>query len=227
MSRVSPPAKSPDGLSLPPVAERTGPYDALKEAILQSELPPGQPLIETALASWLNVSRTPIREALNRLEQDGLVVRGDRGLVVRSRSPEEILDIYEARIALEGTVGRMAAERRTEYDLRALRRSVEQPVEDDDDARVEANRQFHRAMWRASHNESLVDLLERVNLHLARYPATTLSFPGRWEEAVMEHASLVDAVESRDSNLAHEISFRHFSEARDIRLKLWDNNSLA
>lgn len=209
-------------------AERRNPYEALKQAILSKELEPGQALVEAGLAKWLNVSRTPVREALSRLEQDGLIVRGERGLVVRQRSAEEILDIYEARIAIEGTVGRTAADRRTEHDLRALRRMVEQAsrVSDDDDARMENNKHFHRAMWHACHNEALIDLLERLNLHLARYPATTLSYPGRWEKAADEHAALVQAVEDRDRDLAHEISISHFTEARDIRIKLWDDNDV-
>jgi DNA-binding GntR family transcriptional regulator len=223
MARATRATHGHDGKSPPVVTERRAPYDALKQAILRSELSPGQPLIETTLAAWLEVSRTPVREALNRLEQDGLVERTDRGLVVRQRSPEEILDIYETRVALEALVGRVAAERRTEYDLRTLRGLAGQMEGvSDEDGRMEMNREFHRAMWRASHNESLIDLLERLNLHLARYPATTLSYPGRWDQATVEHASLVDAVERRSGALAYEISLTHFTEARDIRLKLWD-----
>lgn len=203
--------------------DRRSAYEALKQAILRSELAPGQPLVESALASWLEVSRTPVREALNRLEQDGLVQRTDRGLMVRERSPEEILDIYETRIALEALVGQVAAERRTQYDVRTLRRLLDQGEDaEDPDSRMENNRDFHQAMWRASHNESLIDLLARLNLHLARYPATTLSYPGRWAQARGEHAALVDAIEKRNGALAHEISLVHFTEARDIRLELWD-----
>ena len=76
---------------------RVSPYDMLKRAILSGGLAPGQSLVETSLAEWCGVSRTPIREALTRLEQDGLVHHYDGGLVVRVRSPEEILDIYETR----------------------------------------------------------------------------------------------------------------------------------
>lgn len=218
------PAKSaPFDADLPPTAaEGKSPYDLLKLAILYGELVPGQPLVETAIASRLQTSRTPVREALNRLEQDGLVIRADRGLVVSDLSPEEVLDIYEARIVLEGLVGRVAAERRTEYDLRVLWRLVEQVAEVvDDDERVRSNRQFHRAMWRASHNEALADLLERVDLHLVRYPATTLSYPGRWEVAVKEHEALVHAIERHDADSARRVSLTHFTEARDIRLRLW------
>jgi DNA-binding GntR family transcriptional regulator len=210
---------------IPAASGRAAPYEMVKQAIIRGELEPGQQLVETALAEWCQVSRTPVREALSRLVQDGLAERSDRGLIVRRRSPEEILDIYETRIVLEATVGRVAAERRTEFDVRTLRRLLERAheVTADDERKVEVNRQFHQAMWRASHNESLLDLLERLNLHLARYPATTLSYPGRWEQAKSEHAAIVDAVEARDEAKAYELALAHFTQARDIRLRLWDD----
>jgi DNA-binding GntR family transcriptional regulator len=196
----------------------------LKQAILSGELKAGQSLVETSLATWCQVSRTPIREALRRLEQDGLIERSDRGLVVRERSPQEILDIYETRIALEATAGRMAAERRTDHDVRLLRRLYERSNEiasDNIAGIVEANRQFHRTVWNASHNDSLLDLLERLNLHLARYPETTLAAPGRWQNACHQHGLLVDAIEKRDSEGAYKIALEHFVDARDIRLTLF------
>ncbi len=200
------------------------PYDKIKQAIVDGELKPGDQLVETTLAVWCAVSRTPIREALRRLEQDGLVDRTDRGLVVRERSPEEILDIYVTRIALEATAGRVAAERRTDHDLRLLRRLLakEDQIKAADPAGMtEVNQQFHRAVWRASHNDSLMDLLERLNLHLARYPGTTLSTPGRWQVARQQHELLVDAIERRDADAAHDLARQHFTEARDIRLDLF------
>jgi DNA-binding GntR family transcriptional regulator len=210
--------------SLSQTRRRTPPYDSIKQAILSGELPAGEPLVETALAEWCGVSRTPIREALTRLEQDGLVTRSDRGMEVRDRSPEEILDIYETRLVLEATAGRMAAERRTDHDLRILRHLIEfgrQQAPLDTHALVDANQKFHRAVWAASHNESLIDLLERLRMHLGRYPETTLSAPGRWAAAQDEHTRLVDAIEARDANAAHDIALAHFTAARDIRLALF------
>jgi len=210
-----------------PVERTESPYDMLKNAILHGELEPGQPLIEANLAAWCQVSRTPIREALMRLEQDGLVDRTDRGLVVRDRSPEEIIDLYETRMILEATVGRVAAERRTDHDIRTLRRLLvrgEDTEVIDPREMVAANKQFHRAVWRASHNESLLDLLERLNLHLARYPETTLAYPGRWKQAWHEHSELMEAIEARDGDRAYEVALRHFKEARDIRLVLFDRD---
>jgi DNA-binding GntR family transcriptional regulator len=209
----------------PSFDRRQSPYERVKAAILSGELPPGQPLVETALAEWCGVSRTPIREALRRLQQDGLIVRTHRGMTVRERSPEEILDIYDTRLILEAMAGRVAADRRTAHDLRTMRLWLERgdtvPVKDKE-GMVETNLAFHAAVWWASHNESLIDLLERLNLHLSRYPGTTLDSPGRWNDARREHKALVDAIEARDADGAHHIAMMHFEQARDIRLQLFD-----
>jgi DNA-binding GntR family transcriptional regulator len=207
----------------PPVRRPT-PYERIKEAIMTGELAEGQPAVETALAQWCKVSRTPIREALTRLEQDGLLIRSYRGLIVRERSPEEILDIYETRILLEASAARTAAARRSQLDVLVLRRTAQKFSEIDSTDQVAlttGNRDFHRTVWQSSHNESLIDVLDRLNSHLARYPATTLSQPGRWKEANAEHLAIVNAIEKQDLELAHELSAKHFTRARDIRLDIW------
>jgi DNA-binding GntR family transcriptional regulator len=211
-------------------ADRMAPYEMLKQAILSGEIPPGQPLVEVTLAEWCGVSRTPIREALLRLEQDGLTDRTDHGLAVRARSPEEILDIYYTRMVLEATASRVAAERRTDHDLLLLNWAMENcdSVLDTDRTRmVEANQQFHQSVWRASRNESLIDLLGRLNLHLGRYPGTTLASPGRWDMAREEHRQLLNAIERRDGEEAHRIAMAHFRAARDIRLALFAREASA
>jgi len=202
------------------------PYEQLKEAIYLGDLKPGQHLVETALAQSFQVSRTPIREALTRLEQDGLVVRTGTGLTVRERSPGEILDIYEVRILLEGAAGRTAAERRTNNDIFELRKAHRRYVaasEKDERARAEANRVFHKAVWNAAHQPALADLLRRIELQLGRFPITTLSHPGRWEQSLEQHEALVAAIEARDGDQAATIATRHFADARDVRLTLWEN----
>jgi DNA-binding GntR family transcriptional regulator len=204
---------------------RVKPYEQVKQAIMTGELAPGAPLVEQALAEWCKVSRTPVREALTRLEQDGLVVRTDRGLVVRESSPEEILDIYDTRIVLESRAAFVAAERRSSFDIVGMRKAAERSRRADSAGALtlaETNRQFHRSVWQASHNASLIDLLERLNMLLGRYPATTLSFPGRHTQSNEEHGKLIDAIEARDSEAAAEIATVHFTAARDIRLKLWE-----
>jgi DNA-binding GntR family transcriptional regulator len=206
------------------VRRQRGAYERIKQAIVTGELAPGQHLVETALAKWCQVSRTPVREALTRLEQDGIVVRSERGLIVRQDSPEEVLDLYETRITLEATAARMAAERRTFHDLLQMRQAAQHTGEEapeDPAEMMSVNDRFHRSVWRASHNRSLIDLLDRLSLHLGRYPATTLSFPGRWARACEQHVAIVDAVEARDGDRAATLAGEHFTESRDIRLKLW------
>ncbi|MFI7616118.1 GntR family transcriptional regulator [Nonomuraea terrae] len=203
---------------------RSDVYQRMRDDIVSGALAAETPLVEITLAAKYGTSRTPIREALRRLEQDGLVVRADRSMRVRARSPEEILEIYEVRISLEGMAARGAAERRTALDLAKLRRTAERMAEADTDdprAMADANRRFHEAVWAASHNATLLDLLTRLNDHLIRYPSTTLSHPGRWEEALREHAELVAAIERHDAAAATEVAERHMTKARDVRLLMY------
>lgn len=202
------------------------PYLKIRDAIIRGELEPDSPLVEQNLAEWCGVSRTPIREALRRLEQDGLVERSARGLVVTSRTPEQILDTYEVRIVLEESVARFAAERHTQIDrirLENLLRDASGATEPGGEL-ARQNHAFHRAMWAASHNEALIDVLSRLYLHLTRFPATTLSYERRWEETQVDHRALLDAVIARDADLAAQLARKHFERARDIRLELWQQD---
>lgn len=204
-------------------------YDAIRNAIITGELAPGEPLVEAALARWCQVSRTPVREAIGRLIQDGIVRRTGRGIVVRERSPEEILDLYDTRIVLEGSVARVAAERRGRMDLTRIRgalrgcEALKRPSPPD---MTRLNREFHDAVWRASHNESLIDLLERLGLHVARYSGTTLTHQGRWEASLTQHRGIFDAIERQDPPAAQAMAEVHFSDARDIRLAQWTSLAL-
>jgi DNA-binding GntR family transcriptional regulator len=199
-------------------------YDRLREEIVSGRLESGASLVEAAVAAQYGTSRTPVREALRRLEQDGLVERGERGLRVRARGPEEILEIYEVRILLEGAAARGAAERSTRLDLMRIRNAADAMAAaepGDPGAMAATNQAFHEEIWAASHNRTLVDLLTRLNSHITRYPATTLTSPGRWEEALSEHAGLVGAIEAGQRDEAGLIAENHMTKARDIRLRMY------
>lgn len=165
-----------------------------------------------------------MREALRRLEQDGLVERGDRGMRVRTRSPEEILEIYEVRISLEATAAWAAAQRRTDFDLVRISRAQKEmsatPTQDPAEMAA-ANLAVHEAIWAASHNGTVVDLLTRLNNHLTRYPATTLALPGRWAEAIDEHETIIEAIHQRDAERAHVLARDHMTKARELRLHIY------
>ncbi|MCX6497404.1 MAG: GntR family transcriptional regulator [Arthrobacter sp.] len=201
----------------------TNVYDTIRDAIVSGRIKAGEPLSENKLAADYGTSRTPIREALHRLEIEGLVERLPRGVQVRETSPEEIIDIYDVRITLEGAAARAAAERATELDRRRLRATQSAMVAAGEDPgdRAQANRQFHEAIWAASHSPTLVDLLHRLNVHLVRYPTTTLEFEDRWKAVLAEHEALLDAIEARDAAKAREIAEAHMTGAREVRMRMY------
>ncbi len=213
-------------MSVRPSARSTV-YEKLQSEILNGEFESGEPLVETALAERFGVSRTPVREALHRLQQDGIVERGDRGLRVARRSTEQIFEVYEARIVLEGMICEAAALRRSEFDVLQLR-NVLAAAPRGDVAPAElmaANHDFHEAVWKASHNTTLTDLLERLEVHLRRYPTDAFTEPGYWDRAMEEHAELVAAIEARDAKLAHRLGREHLARSRDVRLRAWQERA--
>jgi DNA-binding GntR family transcriptional regulator len=198
-------------------------YERLRTAILNGHYRSSTALVETALANEYGVSRTPVREALRRLEQDGMLQRVGRQLVVRVTTPEEVLEIYDCRIVLEGMAAEWAARQRTDYDLALLesaQESMAQHVGRSPAEMAAINHVFHVRLWRASHNSTLHDLLERLEVHIRRYPEPTVSRPGRWEAAVAEHAGILQAIRDRDADLARSLSSAHMAAARDLRLKM-------
>ncbi len=200
-------------------------FQRLHDDVVSGVLDPGEPLVEATLARRYGVSRTPVREALNRLEHDGLIERGHRSLRVRTRTPTEILEIYEVRITLEGLAARQAALHRTDLDLHRLHRAHEAMVAlalgAAPDERAVVNRAYHEAVWAAGHNATLVDLLHRLHDHLRRYPETTLSAAGRWEDVLAEHRELNELIAARDDAGARDLAQRHMQAARDIRLTMF------
>ena len=198
-------------------------YHLLLEEILEGDRRPGEVLVESALGQRFGVSRTPIREALRMLEQDGVLERVNRGMRVRQTSSEEVLEIYGVRIILEAAAARDAATQRSDYDLANLDRILRSMGEARTATPQEMaaiNRSFHRAIWQAARNRTLADLLERLAVHLRRYPATTYLRPGRWEEALEEHRMLLEAIRLGDPDGSAEVAEKHMWAARDVRLDM-------
>jgi DNA-binding GntR family transcriptional regulator len=201
----------------------TGVYERIREAIVSGEFAPGESLGEVALARRFGTSRTPVREALHRLEIEAIVEPTSRGVRVRPSSPEEILDIYEVRITLESAAAKAAAARATEFDRVRLRAAQDAMVATGDSPveRANANRVFHEAIWQASHSPTLVDLLHRLNVHLIRYPSTTLAHGDRWDVVLREHEELLAAIERGDAEAALRIAEQHMTGAREVRLRMY------
>ncbi|MCO6382720.1 MAG: GntR family transcriptional regulator [Vannielia sp.] len=197
-------------------------YGLILEAIDLGVYKPGDRLVESELAERFGVSRTPIREALQRLETQGLLVRDGRSLIVASLDHNELAELYIVRSELEGLAARLAARHATAEEVKVLGQMVQ-----DDRARVDdpsalsrSNRRFHRQIHLASHNRFLIQQLDLVHRSMALLATTSLAAEGRGAEALAEHQAIVDALAARDEAGAGEALRRHISAAFEQRLKL-------
>jgi DNA-binding GntR family transcriptional regulator len=198
-------------------------FARLRDDLLEGRLGADPGLSEHALATRYGVSRTPVRESLLRLEQDGLIERNGSTARVRRRSAEEVNDIYRARTWIERAIAMDAAQRRGDVDLLRLERALAAEAAVDASTAsphelVAANRAFHRALAVASHNAALMDLQERLTQHVTQLPTTTLTAPGRWQLAHDQHVAILDRVRVGDAEAAGAVAEMHLAAARDIRL---------
>lgn len=201
-------------------------YAQLKVDLLNGSFAPGDALREVALAERFGVSRTPVREALTRLLHEGLLERRARGLFVREIDPEQIMQVYDLRILLEGQAAFEAAAARSELDLVRLQALVERDrgLSDPDDAtRLANNIEFHRALWRAAHNSVLADLLDRLATHQVHAPTSTLSVGTRWADSLVEHQQIVDHIKLRQGDQAQQMIREHMATAKSMRLQMFSH----
>ena len=197
-------------------------YALILEAIDVGVYKPGDRLVESDLAERFGVSRTPIREALQRLETQSLLARDGRSLIVSSLDHNQMAELYVVRTELEGLAARLAAKHATPEEVRVLRDMVEEDkaLVNDPSALSRANRRFHKQIHLASHNRYLVQQLDLVHRSMALMATTSLAVEGRGEIALAEHAAIVEAIENRDEDGAYQALKDHISKAFETRLKL-------
>lgn len=195
-------------------------YQLILNAIDGGTYRPGDRLVESELAERFGVSRTPIREALQRLETQSLLSRDGRSLMVASLDHNQLAELYVVRSELEALAARLAASHATAEEIRILRSFVEDDrhLVDDPAALARTNRRFHRQVHLASHNRFLVKQLDLVYRSMALMATTSLSAKGRSNIAVDEHAAIVDAIETHDADAAHDRLKGHISRAFEARL---------
>ncbi|MEL6647852.1 MAG: GntR family transcriptional regulator [Pseudomonadota bacterium] len=197
-------------------------YTLILEAIDGGDFRPGDRLVESDLADRFGVSRTPIREALQRLETQSLLTRDGRSLIVASLDHNQLAELYVVRAELEGLAAGLAARHATPEEVRVLK----DMVEDDHkligkpQAMARANRRFHKQIHLSSHNRFLVQQLDLVHRSMALMATTSLAAVGRDEDALKEHHAIVSAIEVGDVSTAAEALRSHISKAFVTRLKL-------
>jgi DNA-binding GntR family transcriptional regulator len=178
-------------------------YRELREAIVDGRFQPNQRLVEADLAARFDAGRTSIRAALARLDQEGLVVREPhRGARVRLISDREALEIEQVRNALERLIARSAGARATSADIDDLRTMVEamaERIRDGDAIGYSAlNAQFHQRIWKIADHELATRLLGTLKSQSIRFQYRTMLRPGRTEQSLREHESIVAALATND-----------------------------
>ena len=197
-------------------------YTLILESIDSGIFKPGDRLVEVDLAERFGVSRTPVREALQRLETQSLLARDGRSLIVASLDHIQLAELYTVRAELEGLAARLAARHATAEEQKVLEEMVDAHdlLDASPESLVRANRRFHRQVHLASHNRYLVQQLDLVHRSMALMETTTLAIAGRSEVAFVEHSAVLRAINARDEDGAYKALRDHISNAFVARLKI-------
>ncbi|MHB1126042.1 MAG: GntR family transcriptional regulator [Bacillota bacterium] len=199
-------------------------FETLREAIINGRLKPSERLMEVQVAEELGVSRTPVREAIRKLELEGFVVMIPRkGAYVAGISTKDYAEVFEIRAALESLAAGLAAERITEDELEELERLLVQLAEcaenNDVTALIQVDTDFHDVLYKASRNERLVQIVSNLREQIQRFRSTSLAYPGRIRETLEEHKKLVEAISERNATLAQSLAQEHIENAEDSLLE--------
>lgn len=197
-------------------------YSLILSAIDAGDYRPGDRLVESELAERFGVSRTPVREALQRLETQSMLVRDGRSLIVATLDHNQLAELYTVRGELEALAARLAARHATPEEVRVLAQMVEEDRKNvnNPEALARTNRRFHHQLHLASHNRYLVQQLDLVRRSMALMARTSLAAEGRGVRALDEHQAIVDAIATGDGVAADHTIRTHISQAWETRLKL-------
>ena len=196
-------------------------YETLRKAILKEKLKPGERLMENTIAGKLGVSRTPVREAIRMLSDEGLVLLiPRRGAQVAQISKQDLDDVLEIRQSLEVLAAELACLRITEEELQELIQAEEAFQKMDVTPATmteiaEADIAFHEAIYRASGNRRLVSILNNLREQMFRFRLEYLKRPHIMKTLIEEHAAIVEAIRTRDTKTAREICYRHIENQQE------------
>jgi len=197
-------------------------YEEIYQAIINGDIRPGDRLRETTLAEQIGLSRTPIREAIRKLESDGIVIHEPRvGAIVKTLSQQEIVELYEMRIVVESTAARMAARHISDAELRALEDiNAEMANAKGGGETARLNRDFHRCILNAAKNRYLVQSFEVLANNFVLLGATTIETPERIVQVIEQHDNIIEALRNRDENESAKAMADHMDTSLDYRLKV-------
>ncbi len=196
-------------------------FEQLEREILAGKYPRGELLSEQRLSAELGISRTPVREAIRRLEQENILEDSPRGVVVVGISRQDMLDMYEIRLQLEGLAARRAARLITDGQLRQMREALDlqqaylaQEHSDRSDQIQHLDSRFHELLYAGSGSKAYFDVLSRLHKKIAKYRTASVRKPGRAQESIREHEAIYEALAAHDPDRAQKAALLHTERAR-------------
>lgn len=197
--------------------------ETLRDAIVNGTLKPGERLMEIQLADELGVSRTPVREAIRKLELEGFVIMiPRRGTYVADLSIKDFNEVFEIRTALDVLAAGLAAERITDHELEDLQRILVAIGEHIDQGQfegiVDLDVEFHDLLYQACRNDRLVGIISNLREQFMRFRSISMAYPGRLRKTLEEHSRLVEAIAQRNVELAQQRAREHLENAEQTLL---------
>lgn len=217
-----------------PISEQERVYKIIRELILTMELKPGEAVTETGLAKKLNVSRTPVREALNILEQDGLIITQNRRKSVYVLTIKELSDIFDLKINLEGSIARWATQRGTVKQFKQLEKTLAEmgkiaeeskTANDEDEHKIleswlEKDRQLHKTLFEMANNQKAIQIVKNLNIQWHRLRIAIYALEGRIERSFVEHDNFVRAILEKDATGAETAMRSHLNNLKRELIKI-------
>ena len=200
-------------------------YEIIRDMILRREIKPGEKIIEKEFAKKIGASRTPVREALCRLENEKIVKTiPQRGSFVQKQSQKKVVEVLLIREVLEGLVTRQATQNMDKKTLMKLHKCLAniQNTPDNDKHLIKfthADEEFHALILEVCQNGMLKSMMDIVNTHLKIIRLRTVVIPGRAKKTVEEHYEILKMIESNDEKTAEELMRKHIVSVRDYAIK--------
>lgn len=199
-------------------------FNTLREAIIVGELKPGERLMEVQLADKMGVSRTPVREAIRKLELEGLVEMLPRkGAHVADLSVKDIMDVLEVRSTLDGLASWLSATRITEDEIKELKHVQGQFISyverDNLQGSIKKDGEFHDIIYRSSRNDKLMQIISNLREQIQRFRVIYIKDYSSTRELIKEHAEIFEAITARDAEAARNAAQRHIKKQEDTIIK--------
>ncbi|OGO79954.1 MAG: GntR family transcriptional regulator [Clostridiales bacterium GWC2_40_7] len=206
-------------------------FNTLREAIIVGELKPGERLMEVQLAEKMGVSRTPVREAIRKLELEGLVdMLPRKGAHVADLSVKDIMDVLEVRSTLDGLASMLSAERITDEELKELKHVQTQFInyveKDNLQGSIKKDVEFHDVIYRSSRNDKLIQIANNLREQVQRFRVIYIKDFSSTRELIREHAEILDSITKKDPELARKYAQKHILNQEETIIKAIKRNHM-